>query len=292
MIHWEDFKRLSVEEQNMVVMEAFLRRISASKQPFMFTGRLLARQYLNEHDIQPIRELELYYLKRIYDNQQAEQTLLQSLINVSELDLEDGIVFRSFRHQPLHQELDDAMIDSMLVTKIGYQLVTEGVVRYREVPIKISFNGVMFVQPISIHYKSILGGTFPVPNALPLSAQVAYRLYYLIVSPRFKDLYDLRYLITHPSFDHNVRSEALQILVDECGMDVYITKEQVRKIFVDDFSDLYPSLQHDLYLRQCAGHKKPKEFFMEFVQELRSVMNRVGLNEQAYQQLPNPSYRG
>ena len=292
MIHWDEFKQFSVEKQNMVVMEAFLRRISASRQPFMLTGRLLARQYLHEHDIQPIRELELYYLKRIYNRQQAEQTLLQSLIKVSELDLEDGIVFRSFRHQLLDQELDDAMIDSRLVTKIGYQLVTEGVVRYREVPINISLNGIMLVQPISIHYQSIVGDTFHIPYALPLSAQVAYRLYYLMINPRFKDVYDLRYLIAHPAFHDNLRSEALQILVDECEMDAFITKEQMRKIFVDDFSDLYPSLQHDFYLRQCAGHKKPKTFYMEFVKELRSVMNRVGLNEQAYQQLPNPSYRG
>jgi len=48
MIHWDEFKQFSVEKQNMVVMEAFLRRISASRQPFMLTGRLLARQYLQK----------------------------------------------------------------------------------------------------------------------------------------------------------------------------------------------------------------------------------------------------
>lgn len=291
MIQREDLKKISDEDRILVVIEALLRRIALVKQPFMLIGGLLTRQYLKDRTIQPVRALDLFYMERIFHRDHAYQTFTKWLIEVTELDLGDGVAFRSFRQHPIWREFEDPMIDPFLETQIGYRFINGEVNRYQEIPLNVSFNETIIVEPVSLNYQPVFGQPFTFPYVFSLSAQVALKLYQIIISPKFKALYELRYLLSHPSYDNHAFDDTLQILVDQCCLSSIVTNDRIRQLLVNDFSHLYSSLQNDFYLRICAGYKKPKKYYMEFAKDLRAVMNQVGLNEQVYDRLPKPTYR-
>jgi hypothetical protein len=128
----------------------------------------------------------------------------------------------------------------------------------------VSFNLELNIQPIPLKYVPLFGESFLVPYTVPLSVQVAWKLHQTIVRPRFKDLYDLRHLLSNSLYDRQALKETLQTLVDECSMDPSITKAAIKKILVDELYDLYLSLENDYDLRQYAGNLDRQLYFKYF----------------------------
>ncbi len=107
----ENLKDLSYEVKELVALEALLRRISLVNMPFLLKGSLLTRQYLQDRDLRYVEDIDFLFAGKIRDAEHARQTFTDWMIQATELDLDDGIVFRSFRENAFWRSIDYAMAD-------------------------------------------------------------------------------------------------------------------------------------------------------------------------------------
>ncbi|TCS94840.1 nucleotidyl transferase AbiEii/AbiGii toxin family protein [Hazenella coriacea] len=295
MIKREDLKDMNYDVRELVVLEALLRRISLVNMPFILKGSLLTRQYLDHPDIRYVDDIDFLYMGKIKNEEHAHKIFTNWMIQVTEMDLHDGIKFRSFRENAFWRRIDYAMADDFptINTDLAYYFTDESreATYDHETYLDISFNLEMEVEPVSLEYQPVFGDRFIVPYSVPLSIQVAWKLHQTIVRPRFKDLYDLKYLISHPAYNNHVLKETLQTLINECSLDQSITKTDIKKVLVDDLSSLYHSLSNDYFLKKYAGSQNYEDYFMKFVTDLRKMMDHAGINESAYDHLPSPTYK-
>jgi hypothetical protein len=70
-----------------------------------------------------------------------------------------------------------------------------------------------------------------------------------------------------------------------------VFERRYKKGLVDDLTGLYHSLSNDYFLVKYADSNNHEEYFMKFVTDLRKIMDRVGMNESAYDHLPSPTYK-
>lgn len=297
---------LKYEEMEWIdFLEAFLRRSVLVSQSFVLKGSLLTRQYFPDPKLRSVEDIDFWYIEKISDRETAYKIFTDWLIQITEIDLNDGIKFRSFREHPLWNNVEYFMAygSPTVQTDLIYGPADEDEDEFEDfLMLEVTFN-LMDVPTVPLHYQTRLGDRIVLPRTPSLSAQIAWKLHQTIVRPRFKDLYDLRYLLAHPSFDEQVRNETLQILLNECSLDPSVTKEQIRKVLIGDFTDLYPLVSDDYELNRWAGVEKywlskvhwdegdeerAKAYFHKYVTELRQVMDKVGMDEKAFQHLPDP----
>lgn len=292
MLKRKDIEKMSYEDRQLVILEALLRRISLVNMPFVLKGSLLTRQYLENPDIRYVNDIDFLYLGKINDAQEANEIFTNWMIQVTEMDLNDGIQFRSFREINFWGYIDYAMTDDFptVYTDLEYWFVDDPEnVRWLE--LDVSFNLELEMEPVPLEYRPVFGERFVVPYSVPLPIQVAWKLHQTIVRPRFKDLYDLKYLLSHPSYDEQALQVTLQTLVNECSLEPEITKEQIKKVLVDDLTDLYPALSNDYLLKKYADQENLETYYMAFVKNLRQIMNERGINQQAFENLPSPTIK-
>ncbi|WP_338540239.1 nucleotidyl transferase AbiEii/AbiGii toxin family protein [Paenibacillus tundrae] len=280
-------------EKLIIALEALLRRASHVGMPFVLKGSLLTRQYLSNRDIRDAEDIDFLYMGKVEDDQQAKKLFTDWMIQVTELDLNDGVMFRSFRENAFWRRIDYAMADDFptINTDLAYYFTSEPRQEdtyEEELFLDISFNLDMEAAPIPLTYQPLMGEPFVVPYTVPLSVQVAWKLHQTIVRPRFKDLYDLSFLLTHPTYDKQTLQQTLQTLVNECHIDPSITDAAIKKVLVDDLVDLRVELS-EYDLRDYAGSLNIDYYYSEFATKLREIMNQAGINIHAYENLPGPT---
>ncbi|WP_260989840.1 nucleotidyl transferase AbiEii/AbiGii toxin family protein [Paenibacillus xylanexedens] len=285
--------RFNEDERLLIVLEALLKRATLVHSSFILKGSLLTRQYLENPSLRYAEDIDFLYKGTIEHADQAKQIFTDWMIQVTELDLNDGVHFRSFRENAFWREIDYAMDDDFptVNTDIAYAIQSESSEgnRYEdELFLDISFNLKLDAEPVEFNYQPLRGEPFVVPYTVPLSAQVAWKLHQTIVRPRFKDLYDLQYLVSHPSYDEQAVEDSLQTLVNECSMTASITSEDMKKILVEDLHPLYQGLENDYLLKQLAGERVPEIYFTEVATRLRKALNRAGIHREAFKHLPSP----
>lgn len=285
---------LNEDERFIVVLEALLKRASLVNSPFVLKGSLLTRQYLENPNVRYVDDIDFLYTGRIETEDQANEIFTDWMIRVKEMDLNDGIVFRSFSKNAFWRRIDYAMADDFptVNTELAFYIDSEPRVEneYKdedELHLDISFNLDLDEKSVALSYQPLVGEAFVVPHTVPLSIQIAWKLHQTIVRPRFKDLYDLQHLLSNPSYDQQALKETLQTLVNECSMDPAITRADMKKVLVDDLHDVYSRFNYDYDLQYYAGSRSPEVYFMEFVSEARQTMNHAGINNDAYEHLPN-----
>ncbi|MBG9943554.1 hypothetical protein ABD77_16520 [Brevibacillus formosus] len=295
MITYDDVAGLEYEARELIVLEALLRRIALVNMPFVLKGSLLTRQYLDNREIRDADDIDLLYAGKIRDVEHAHEVFTQWMIQVTEMDLNDGVVFRSFRENAFWRYIDYAMADDFPTINTDIAYYFKGQTReandYNELNLDISFNLEMDADPVPLEYQPVFGDRFLVPYTVPLSIQVAWKLHQTIVRPRFKDLYDLKFLLSHSSYDNEALKETLQALVNECSIDPSIKKADMKKVLVDDLHHIYDSLSYDYHLRKYAGSMDRGLYFTQFVTELRKKMDFVGINGYAFESLPSPTLK-
>lgn len=285
-------KDLNDQERRLYALEALLRRISLVDMPFILKGSLLTRQFLDNQVKRNVVDIDFLYGGKIYDTDDAEEIFTDWMIQATELDLDDGVLFESFRRNEYWESIDYAMADDFPTTStdIGYQFKDEVEEDrpYQYLSLDVSFNLEMEIEPVPLDYTSEFFENFLVPRTTPLSIQVAWKLHQTIVRPRIKDLYDLQYLLSHDSYDKQALMETLQTLVNECSFDRSITKTDIKRVLVDDLDDLYLSLRCDYDLNKYAGETPNYIYFKILATELRRIMDDAGINQTAFENLPNP----
>ena len=289
----KNIKDLNDHEKKLYVLEALLRRISLVDMPFVLKGSLLTRQFLDNQVKRNVVDIDFLYADKIHDTDDAEEIFTDWMIQATELDLDDGVLFESFRKNEYWESIDYAMADDFPTTStdIGYHFKDElGEDRpYQYLSLDVSFNLEMEIEPVPLDYISEFFGNFLVPRTTPLSIQVAWKLHQTIVRPRIKDLYDLQYLLSHASYDKQALSETLQAIVNECSFDRSITNSDIKRVLVDDLYNLYHLLRCDYDLNQYARETPNHIYFKQLATDLRKIMDDAGINQTAFENLPKPN---
>jgi Nucleotidyl transferase AbiEii toxin, Type IV TA system len=201
----------------MKAHEAFIRRASRVNLPFMLKGSYVTRQYFQNPNDRIPADLDWVYMDIIKDEATATQKFNEWATLVTEFELEDDVKFRSFKENEFWRRIDYAMIDDFptvntdLQCFIGKEKVDFG--------LDISFNLDIEQPPVPLIYQPLEGEVFLIPNTAPISLQVSWKIHQTLVRPRFKDLFDLMYLVQHPTFDENNLKNTLQALINECSAD-------------------------------------------------------------------------
>lgn len=200
--------------KEMLAYEAFLRRAAMVDMPFMLKGSYVTRQYFPKPEDRVPGDMDWVYTKYIADEATARTIFNNWAQTVTELEINDGVRFRSFNENKFWRMMDYAMADDFptvntdLVCWIGDEEV--------DISIDVSFNLDLEYGSVPITYKPIQGDVFVVPHTVPLNLQVAWKIHQTLVRPRYKDLFDLIYLVKHPRFTPQVLADTMHALVKEC----------------------------------------------------------------------------
>ena len=205
--------------------EAFIRRAAAVAGPFMLKGSYLTRQYFANPAERHPNDLDFTYLGgRLGDGEQARVVLDAWMTHVTELTLDDGWAFRSFRENAFWRLIDYAMADDfptvntdLLCWRVGQEPADKDAAE--PIAVDVSFNLPMDLPSVPLRYQPAQGPPFVVPHTAPLALQVAWKLHQTLVRPRLKDLFDLLHLLRHPDFTATASQQALAALRQECRAD-------------------------------------------------------------------------
>jgi hypothetical protein len=184
----------------------------------MLKGSYVTRQYFSNPEDRIPGDMDWLYLNPLNDKEEAARLLNEWMINVSELNENDGVQFRSFRENAFWRGIDYAMADDFPTVNTDLRGWLDGE-QANEYPIDVSYNLPVDVPPVPLLYTPLRGKPFTIPYTVPLVLQVSWKLHQTLVRPRFKDLFDLKHLVTHPAFTKEVLQQSLQALVKECAKD-------------------------------------------------------------------------
>ena len=196
----EDVLRIAVEE-------GFVRRAALVGGPFALKGSYVTRQFMHEGWRRIPGDLDW-----VGTGELNEAELNQWITAVTEIELDDGIRFRSFKENAFWRRIDYAMdddfptVDTDLLAWVGE---TEYVIHSMDV----SFGLKLVPAPHPLDYRPQAGASFTVPQVCPLELQIAWKLHQCLVRPRFKDIFDLTLLLRENAVD---RATVWQALQDEC----------------------------------------------------------------------------
>lgn len=298
MVSLETLKNLDLASQELVVFEAILRRASMIEMPFMLKGSILTRQYFPQPAQRSVADLDWIYMDKIKDMETAGNLFSKWMIAITETNLSDGIIFRSFTQNNFWRGIDYAMPDDFptVNTDIAYIFgygeweennSDKNIDDYDEVSIDISFNLDFDFKPIPLIYQPVYGEKFLIPYTPPLSIQIGWKLHQTVVRPRFKDLNDLIYLLNHPSYNKDTLMEALICLKNECKQDNQI--KHIENLFTaGKLSYLYNNLQYDYYWECYTGKQdiwgsiRDKQRFSQFINKFYYTLNKAGINQDSY----------
>jgi hypothetical protein len=302
------------EEQRleMIAYEAFIRRASQLDMPFILKGSYVTRQYFDDPmDRMPV-DLDWVCMIPIPDEKVANEALTKWATLVTEMQwLEDKTEFNSFRKNAFWRMIEYAMRDDFPTVNTDLIARVEG--KEIELYVDVSFNKKVDFQSVPLLYRPIYGEPFVVQYSAPLSLQVSWKMHQTIVRPRFKDIFDLTYLLKHIDFDEKTRQECLQALVNECFDDNVKTKE-IRKLFNYEIRKLYgtssylnESIEDDwgswwavpnatvgheyLHYNNVRGITNPKNVSQDldtFIDTFIEAMKSAGFGPETMKNLPKP----
>ena len=202
----------------MLAYEAFIRRAALVAAPFMLKGSYVTRQYFKNSKVRVPADMDWVYLHRLTTVEEAADIFDAWATQITEMDLDDGVKFRSFKEEAYWKMIEYAMSEDFPTVTNWLKCWVDGV----ELPslrLDISLNLDIEVPPVPFLYQPLRGEPFMFPFTTPLALQVAWKIHQTLVNPRFKDLFDLIYLLQDPNFDDKARRQALQALVNECAAD-------------------------------------------------------------------------
>jgi hypothetical protein len=220
----------------MIAHEAYIRRAARVNFPFLLKGSYVTRQYFPPNIPRTPADLDWVYMHYLEEKADAAKIFSAWVTAVTAIDLNDNVRFRSFEENDFWRMIDYAMaedfptVNTDILCWVNDQKV--------EFTLDISFNLDIEQGPVPLLYRPLQGDPFTVPNTAPLSLQIAWKIHQTLVRPRFKDLFDLTYLVRNVDFNAQILSASLQALVNECAADgidlkrlVYFLSYQFDKLF-------------------------------------------------------------
>ena len=305
------------DEYNLLkVYESIIKRAAILNEPFMLKGSLLTRQYYPKKN-RCINDIDWVYMKKIDDKDEAGSIFSKWMTKITEMDLDDDVIFRSFKENDFWRMIDYAMDDDFptVNTDIAYKI--KGKDNIDEVGLDISFNLDLDFEPVPILYETLEGEKISFPYTVPLSVQAAWKLHQTVVRARFKDLVDLKYIFSHKDFTSDLLQEMFQTLVNELYADKIYNNERLKSLLSGNFDYIFNEQlcvlewgdynfnayvecndeiealnnpgKYTTYGKSKYARWYKKQCFDTFASELWKVMNSVGIDENSYNLLPKPT---
>lgn len=233
------------KEYQMLANEGFIRRAAQLDMPFMLKGSYVTRQYMKNPEDRFANDLDWVYLGEVDDVEDATRTFNAWAKAVTEIDLNDGVKFRSFSENTFWRMIDYAMADDFPTINTDLLCYVQGQ-EFKIYSMDLSFNLDVVPGPVPLFYQPMKGEPFTIPYTCPLALQIAWKLHQTIVHTRTKDIFDLICLLSHPSFDAKTREETAQALVNECHADQ--VNYYVLDWFISDKAERYFLLEESGYM--------------------------------------------
>jgi hypothetical protein len=157
---------VDVTTNEHIAHEAFIRRASELKMPFMLKGSYISRQYFPKDVTRYPADLDWVYLHYLEDPAVASAQFDEWMTAVTELDLNDGVRFQSFKENQFWRMMDYAMADDFPTVNTDITCWVDG----EEVllTIDISFNLDVEQPPIPLRYQPY--------REMPLISHTPFRL--------------------------------------------------------------------------------------------------------------------
>ncbi len=290
----------------MLAYEAFIRRASEVNLPFMLKGSYVTRQYFpNPHDRLP-NDLDWVYLPFLTDIDDARSKFNDWVIQVTDAYQTDGTRFLSFKQNAFWRMIDYAMADDFPTVNTDLTCWVDNE-KFDWFSLDISFNLDIEVGSVPLLYQPVRGEPFTIPQTVPLSLQVAWKIHQTLVRPRFKDIFDLIHLLQHPAFDAKALAQAQLTLVNECSADnvdvrslLYLINGNLQPLFKeDDMQALWEfwrfgkskKLRYDFYPKaeEITDPEKLPATLAEFLGQFQSALSTAGFNQYLINHLPTPT---
>jgi len=289
MIDKELYLELDDYLQYLVACEALLRRTSIVHLPFALKGSLLTRQYMpNEISMtRHIKDLDFFYMKKIEEMHEAGKIFTDWMTKSTSLYIYDSIIFEEFKNRSAWDSINYAMDEDFptVNTVIDYMIPSIwGENEYYAVDLDVSFNIPNDFEFAPLVYKPILGDEFFVPYTVPLYAQIAWKLHQTIIRPRYKDLYDLKFLISHSSYKREHAEKTLKVLADECRFDKSLKEEQKSINFTENRERILNGISKDRFWANSEWNLVTEEMALQCLDELVDVMENAELTNQNFKQ--------
>lgn len=207
------------EQQQMAMLayESFIRRASDINMPFMLKGSYVTRQYFPEDIVRIPADLDWVYIDQIDEPNTAENIFSSWVTQVTELETDDDVVFRSFKENAFWRMMDYAMAEDFPTVNTDILCWVNGTPF--EFDLDISFNLEINGSATPLDYKPLAGPSFQIPYTAPLQLQVAWKIHQTLVRPRMKDLFDLLHLVEHKNFNREILLKSFEALLKECLVD-------------------------------------------------------------------------
>lgn len=204
---------------NQRAYDAFLLRAAKVNGRFALKGSLAMRQLLPDPSMRIPGDLDFLYLDPIeQDNEHAGRIFSSWMIAITEMELDDGVVFSSFAKNDFWRGIDYAMNDDFPTVNTDLECTIDG--QYHDLGgLDVSWNLPLDAPTISLDYRPINGDSFTFPHVVPLSLQIAWKLHQTAVRFRHKDIIDLILLLELPSCDEETIQQAYQAYINECHKD-------------------------------------------------------------------------
>jgi hypothetical protein len=201
--------------QNRISGEAFLRRAALLDAPdFMLKGSYVGRHYFADPEMRHPNDLDWVFLTPCKDADSARRRFSEWVNAVTAIELDDGVVFGRFHEVAYWHMFDYAMAADFPTVKTWLRGLCD------RIPIKlnldVSLNLDLPIAPQPLHYTPVQGESFCLSKTVSLPLQIAWKLHQCLVRPRLKDVFDLRHMLYHPSFDLSARDLCLTALRREC----------------------------------------------------------------------------
>lgn len=198
--------------------EAFIKRAAMINGDFMLKGSFVTRQYFTNPLLRKPADLDWLYLGENIENVDIARKIFNKWITaVTDYPMGDGIDITSFSENPFWRMIDYAMDDDFptVNTDLTAKYNDEDVDFYLD----LSFNLDPELPAVGLFYHPAVGEDFYLPKTVAPGNQIAWKLHQSIVRLRFKDIFDLYYMLQSPIFTSDILEQALSVYVNECNVD-------------------------------------------------------------------------
>ncbi len=242
---------LDEETQLMLAHEGFIRRAAATGLPFMLKGSYVTRQYFPDTIPRIPADLDWLCLEHFPDETTARTRLNAWTTETTRTELKDGVRFRDFKENEFWRMIDYAMADDFPTVNTDLKCWVDGA--ELEFLMDVSFNLPIDQAAVPLLYKPLQGEPFIVPFTTPLALQVAWKIHQTLVRPRFKDLFDLIYLVQHADFTPTTLQQSFAALLAECQADgtnrgkikTFLTYKLKDLFLPNDIKSVWDKWRHD-----------------------------------------------
>lgn len=200
--------------------EGLIRRSAQSHKyfPFMLKGSFLTRQYFPLHIERKPQDLDWVCLEPLVDRHDAKNHLKEWIHHLTTVELNDEIRYTSFSKDNFGWELDYVMSEDFPTVNTHISAWVNG--QETELSIDVSFNLEIKDIDEGLTFHPLFGHDFKLLQTPSLATQIAWKLHQCMVNPRYKDIFDLTYLLRHLSFaDIFAQLSAVEVLKAECERD-------------------------------------------------------------------------